>query len=236
MIANLPQQATGGRGSERELHHGLDPVVPDPVQILGGETVALAVRPLTVADFSDVILQTEGQPAEIVDQRRTQAAGRIHVREAVLPEIQIVGTDYSLPGAEILQIARENHTLKLPAVPEADPGRRTSRGRVFPARVFIEPAVPEVCQHAGVRRVVEAILESKKPLVGFQTMGDVMYMLGGIYKELPRTLPEFLEMMKEVELLVDLKEVVEMEGLKEEDIRHCNLTHAYQQVEQGKKK
>ena len=64
-------------------------------------------------------------------------------------------------------------------------------------------------------------------------MGDVMYMLGGIYKELPRTLVEFLEMMEEVELLVDLKEVVEMEGLKEEDIRHCNLTNAYQQVNEG---
>lgn len=83
--------------------------------------------------------------------------------------------------------------------------------------------------------MVEAILESRKPLVGFQTMGDVMYMLGGIYKELPRTLLEFLDMMKEVELLVDLKEVVEMEGLVEEDIRHCNLTHAFQQVKKERK-
>ena len=138
------------------------------------------------------------------------------------------------------EVSNRYPTLSLKELPEDNP----STGKIKRTRIFvtkqpserIEPAVPEVCQHAGVRRVVEAILESKKPLVGFQTMGDVMYMLGGIYKELPRTLPEFLEMMKEVELLVDLKEVVEMEGLKEEDIRHCNLTHAYQQVEQGKKK
>lgn len=135
------------------------------------------------------------------------------------------------------EVSNRYPTLSLKELPEDNPStgkiKRTRLVVTKQPRETIEPAVPEVCQHAGVRRVVEAILESKKPLVGFQTMGDVMYMLGGIYKELPRTLVEFLEMMEEVELLVDLKEVVEMEGLKEEDIRHCNLTNAYQQVNEG---
>lgn len=138
------------------------------------------------------------------------------------------------------EVSNRYPMLSLEELPEDNPSTgKIKRTRITVTKLpneTISPSVPEVCRHAGVRRVVEAMLQSRKPLVGFQTMGDVMYMLGGIYKELPRTLLEFLEMMKEVDLLVDLKEVVEMEGLKEEDIRHCNLMHAYQQVGEREKK
>ena len=46
---------------------------------------------------------------------------------------------------------------------------------------ILNPSVPDLVNHAGVRTVVEAILDSHKPLIGFQAIGDLLYMIGGIY-------------------------------------------------------
>lgn len=55
-------------------------------------------------------------------------------------------------------------------------------------------------------------------------------MLGGIYRELPSRLTEFLEMMEEVDVLVDLKTVVMMESLKGDGLMNCSLSKAYEAV------
>ena len=69
------------------------------------------------------------------------------------------------------EVSNRYPTLSLKELPEDNPStgkiKRTRLVVTKQPRETIEPAVPEVCQHAGVRRVVEAILESKKPLVGF---------------------------------------------------------------------
>lgn len=61
-------------------------------------------------------------------------------------------------------------------------------------------------------------------------MGDIAYMLGGIYRELPSRLTEFLEMMEELDILVDLKTVLMMESLKEDGLMNCSLSKAYEAV------
>ena len=114
----------------------------------------------------------------------------------------------------------------------------TEKGKIKRTRVFVtkrpnQPILqntPEIARHAGVRRVVEAILASRKPLIGFQAMGDIMYMIGGIYRELPARLTDFLRLMENVDLLVDLKEIVGIESLKGENLRNCSLVHAVKEV------
>ena len=87
---------------------------------------------------------------------------------------------------------------------------------------------PDICKHAGVRIIVEAMLRSRKPLIGFQAIGDLAYMIGGLYKELPRKIEDFLKMMEEeVRVLVDLKAITEFPFLKEEGLGVLSLEKAY---------
>ena len=87
---------------------------------------------------------------------------------------------------------------------------------------------PDICKHAGVRIIVEAMLRSQKPLIGFQAIGDLAYMIGGIYKELPRKLEDFLKMMEEeIRVLVDLKAITEFPFMKEEELGVLSLEKAY---------
>ena len=87
---------------------------------------------------------------------------------------------------------------------------------------------PDICTHAGVRIIVEAILRSRKPLIGFQAIGDLAYMIGGIYKELPRKIEDFLKMMEEeIPVLVDLKAIAESKFLEKEGLGVLSLQKAY---------
>ena len=87
---------------------------------------------------------------------------------------------------------------------------------------------PDICKHAGVRIIVEAMLQSKKPLIGFQAIGDLAYMIGGLYKELPRKIEDFLKMMEEeIRVLVDLKAITEFPFMKEEGLGILSLEKAY---------
>ena len=98
------------------------------------------------------------------------------------------------------------------------------------ASEVLAPTLPEITNHAGVRIVVEAMLDSHKPLIGFQGMGDLTYMLGGIYHELPPRLVDFLRFMERVEVFVDLKLVAEMVALRDENLGSLSLSNAYQAV------
>lgn len=95
---------------------------------------------------------------------------------------------------------------------------------------MLEPTLPEITNHAGVRIVVEEILNSHKPLIGFQGMGDLTYMLGGIYQELPPRLADFLRFMERLDVFVDLKLVAELPSLREENLSLLSLSNAYQAV------
>ena len=90
--------------------------------------------------------------------------------------------------------------------------------------------IPDICNHAGVRRIVEAILQSQKPLIGFQAMGDLAFMIGGIYRELPKRLVDFLVMIEELKVLVDMKVIVELPFLEDEELDKCSLSKAYEKV------
>ena len=91
----------------------------------------------------------------------------------------------------------------------------------------LEKQLPEICSHAGVRTVVEAILQSRKPLVGFQTMGDLAFMIGSIYKALPRRLEGFFALMKELHVLVDLKTILGLECLQDLNLKQKSLSEAF---------
>ena len=90
--------------------------------------------------------------------------------------------------------------------------------------------IPDICNHAGVRRIVEAILQSQKPLIGFQAMGDLAFMIGGIYRELPKRLVDFLVMIEELKVLVDMKVIVELPFLEDEELDKCSLSKAYEKI------
>lgn len=77
---------------------------------------------------------------------------------------------------------------------------------------------------------MEAILDSHKPLIGFQGMGDLAYMLGGIYRELPARLTEFLQFMERIDTFVDMKLVTEMEALRDENLASLSLSKSYAEV------
>ena len=98
------------------------------------------------------------------------------------------------------------------------------------ASELLERTLPEITNHAGVRIVVEAILNSHKPLIGFQGMGDLTYMLGGIYQELPPRLADFLRFMERVDVFVDLELVAELPSLREENLGLLSLSNAYEAV------
>ena len=98
------------------------------------------------------------------------------------------------------------------------------------ASEVLAPTLPEITNHAGVRIVVEAVLDSHKPLIGFQGLGDLTYMLGGIYQELPPRLADFLRFMERVDVFVDLKLVAELPALREENLGSLSLSNAYQAV------
>lgn len=61
-------------------------------------------------------------------------------------------------------------------------------------------------------------------------MGDLAYMIGGIYKELPKRLTDFLVMMEELKVLVDMKAIVELPFLEDEELDKCSLSKAFDKV------
>ena len=77
---------------------------------------------------------------------------------------------------------------------------------------------------------MEAILQSQKPLIGFQAMGDLAFMIGGIYQELPKRLVDFLVMIEELKVLVDMKAIVELPFLLDEELDKCSLSKAFEKV------
>lgn len=94
----------------------------------------------------------------------------------------------------------------------------------------ITPTIPDVMKHAGVRHIVEAILTSQKLLIGYQALGDIVYMLGGMYRELPAKLTDFLQQMEELKVLIDLKTIVMNDIMKEEGVKNCSLSQIYDTV------
>lgn len=94
----------------------------------------------------------------------------------------------------------------------------------------ISASLPDLVNHRGVRHVVEAIISSHKPLIGFQVMGDLVYMLGGIYEELPPRLTDFLQRMEELDVVVDLKAITGIPSLEEEGLVNSSLSKVYEKV------
>ena len=115
---------------------------------------------------------------------------------------------------------------------------QNNTGKVKATRLYITkkaneeitPTIPDVMKHAGVRHIVEAILTSQKPLIGYQALGDIVYMLGGMYRELPAKLTDFLQQMEELKVLIDLKTIVMNDIMKEEGVKNCSLSQIYDTV------
>lgn len=58
-------------------------------------------------------------------------------------------------------------------------------------------------------------------------MGDLAFMIGSIYKALPRRLEGFFELMKELHVLVDLKTILGLECLHDLSLKQKCLSEAF---------
>ena len=67
------------------------------------------------------LLKTELDLAEVVDDRRGDSPEAVEIGEAVLAEIQHRRSGQIRRRAEILDIAREEHSLELLAIADAQP-------------------------------------------------------------------------------------------------------------------
>lgn len=108
---------------------------------------------------------------------------------------------------------------------------KTKRTRISVPRLTcktVEQLIPDYEQHAGVRMVVERILQSNKPLIGFQSFGDLVYMLGGIYSELPVHLRDFIQFIdNHIKLLIDLKSILVIKSISDLQMEYDSLSKVY---------
>lgn len=119
-------------------------MVGDPVEIVLGKAVGAdafhTVNSLviTILYTCELIFKTDRELADVVDHGRCEPPHLVHIREAVLAEIEVCGRSVAVLGAveivfrsEILHIASKKDPLCLLSVHKAHPSGRVAGRGIF---------------------------------------------------------------------------------------------------------
>ena len=69
-----------------------------------------------------------------------------------------------------------------------------------------EMKIQEVKKLVGVRKIVDAISERQLPVIGFEVLNDLMFLMNWCVDRLPSTCSEFVEMVSKIfPLVIDVQ-------------------------------
>ena len=119
-------------------------MVGDPVEIVLGKAVGADAfhtvnsHVITILYTCELIFKTDRELADVVDHGRCEPPHLVHIREAVLAEIEVCGRSVAVLGAveivfrsEILHIASKKDPLCLLSVHKAHPSGRVAGRGIF---------------------------------------------------------------------------------------------------------